>query len=101
MLRPFQASRTWDGMARRGMGGSWCGLGRRLKSAQRDAGRGTHKVGRPPSPTGGDAARGTLLQIDGVMTGEEQTPDAIYTARRERFAREAEALQVRWNRVAN
>src|SRR5690349_22843652 len=35
------------------------------------------------------------------MTGDGQTPDAVYAERRERFAREAEALQARWNRVAN
>jgi energy-coupling factor transporter ATP-binding protein EcfA2 len=35
------------------------------------------------------------------MTGDGQTPDAIYAERRERFAREAEALEARWNRVAN
>ncbi|MFN8511485.1 MAG: hypothetical protein U0232_15035 [Thermomicrobiales bacterium] len=44
---------------------------------------------------------GPLWQIDGVMTGDEQTPDAIYAGRRERFAREAAALEARWNRVAN
>ena len=35
------------------------------------------------------------------MTAENQTPEAIYTARRERFAREAEQIHIRWNRVAN
>jgi hypothetical protein len=35
------------------------------------------------------------------MTGDGQTPDAVFAERRERFGREAEALQARWNRVAN
>lgn len=35
------------------------------------------------------------------MAGDEQTPDAVYAGRRERFAREAAALEARWNRVAN
>lgn len=35
------------------------------------------------------------------MTADNGSPDAVYAARRERFAREAAQLEGRWNRVAN